>query len=61
MASRGRGRRGRPRGANQTQPVFYQRPLLRLLGLQLMPLHRLVQQVVREVLVTSRGSSRLGG
>ena len=30
------------------------RPLLRLLGLQLLPLHRLVQLVVREVRVTSR-------
>ena len=31
------------------------RPLLRLLGLQLLPLHRLVQLVVMEVRLTSRG------
>ena len=35
------------------------RPLLRLLGLQLLPLHRLVQLVVREVRVTSRDSSHI--
>ena len=31
------------------------RPLLRLLGLLLLPLHRLVQKVAREARVTSRG------
>ena len=35
------------------------RPLLRLLGLQMLPLHRLVQLVVREVRVTSRGLSHI--
>ena len=35
------------------------RPLLRLLGLQLLSLHRLVQLVVREVRVTSRGSGHI--
>ena len=35
------------------------RPLLRLLGLQLLPLHRLVQLVVREVRVTSRDLSHI--
>ena len=39
--------------------VFTSRPLLRLLGLQLLPLHRLVQLVVREVRVTSRGLSHI--
>ena len=34
-------------------------PLLRLLGLQLLPLHRLVQLVVREVRVTSKGLSHI--
>ena len=34
-------------------------PLLRLLGLQLLPLHRLVQLVVREVRVTSRDLSHI--
>ena len=38
---------------------FTNRPLLRLLGLQLLPLHRLVQLVVREVRVTSKGSSHI--
>ena len=35
------------------------RPLLRLLGLQLLPLHRIVQLVAREVRVTSRGSRHI--
>ena len=35
------------------------RPLLRLLGLQLLPLRRLVQLVVREVRVTSRDLSHI--
>ena len=35
------------------------RPLLRLLGLQLLPLHMLVQLVVREVRVISRGLSHI--
>ena len=35
------------------------RPLLRLLGLQLLPLHRIVQLVVREVRVTSRDLSHI--
>ena len=40
-------------------PFFTNRPLLRLLGLQLQPLHRVVQLVVREVRVTSRGLSHI--
>ena len=35
------------------------RPLLRLLGLQLLAFHRLVQLVVKEVRVTSRDLSRI--
>ena len=35
------------------------RPLLRMLGLRLLLLHRLVQQVAREVRVTSRGSGHI--
>ena len=35
------------------------RPLLRLLGLQLLPLHRVVQLVVREVRLTSRDLSHI--
>ena len=35
------------------------RPLLRLLGLQLLPLHRLVQQEAKEVRVTSRDSRHI--
>ena len=38
---------------------FTSKPLLRLLGSQLLPLHRLVQPVVREVRVTSRGLSHI--
>ena len=38
---------------------FTNKPLLRLLGLQLLPLHRLVQLVVMEVQVTSRGLSHI--
>ena len=34
-------------------------PFLRLLGLQLLPLHKLVQLVVKEVRVTSRGLSHI--
>ena len=59
MASRGRGRRGRPRGAGQVPPVLTSRPLRRLLGLQLLPLHRLVQLVVKKVQLTSRGLSHI--
>ena len=50
MASRGRGRRGRPRGTGQAPPAFDQprllisRTLLRLQALRLLPLHRLVQR-----------------
>ena len=35
------------------------KPLLRLLGLQLLLLHKLVQLIVREVRVTSRGLSHI--
>ena len=59
MASRGRRRRGRPRGTGQAPPVLTNRPLLRLLGLQFLPLHRLVQLVVKEVRVTSKDSSHI--
>ena len=38
---------------------FTSGPLLRLLGLQLLPLDRQVQLVDREVRVTSRGSSHI--
>ena len=35
------------------------RPLLRLYGLRLLPLHRLVQQGAREVQLTSRGTGHI--
>ena len=54
MASRGRGRRGRPRAANQAPPMFDQRDFVEAKGLQLLPLHRLVQLLAWEVRVTSR-------
>ena len=54
MASRGRGRRGRPLGASQAPPVFYQHALAEAIWVAAVPLHRLVQLVVREVRVTPR-------
>ena len=33
MASRGRGRRGHPRGAGQTPPVFYQQAFAEAVGI----------------------------
>ena len=33
MASRGRGRRGRPRGASQVPPVFDQRAFIEVVGI----------------------------
>ena len=33
MASRGRGRRGRPRGASQTPPVFDQQAFIEAVGI----------------------------
>ena len=35
MASRGRGRRGRPRGAGQAPPFFYQQALAKAVGVAL--------------------------
>ena len=59
MASRGRGRRGRPRGASQAPPVFDQQAFVEAVRVQLLPLHRLVQLEVREVRVTSKGLSHI--
>ena len=55
MASRGRGRRGHPRGASQAPPIFDKQAFVEAVGIAAATNHRLVQQVAREVRVTSRG------
>ena len=68
MASRGRGRRERPWGTSQAPPAFDQPPLfdqqafVETVGIAAVAiglLHRPTLQVVREVLVTSRGLGRI--
>ena len=59
MASRGRERRRRPRGASQAPLVFEQQAFAEVVGIATVALHRLVQQVAREVRVTSRGSGHI--
>ena len=51
MASRGRGHRGRPRGAIQAPPVFDQQTFAEAVGI----VAAAITQVAREVRVTSRG------
>ena len=61
MTSRGRGRKGRPRGTGQAPPtfdlslVFDQQAFAEAVVLQRLLSHRQALQVVREVLVTSKG------
>ena len=65
MTSRGRGRRGRPRGTGQAPPTFDQPPVFdqqafaEAVGIAAAAIARLMQQVVREFLVTSRGLGRI--
>ena len=51
MASRGRGRRGRPRGASQAPPVFDRQAFAEAVGIAAAA----IAQTAREALVTSRG------
>ena len=65
MASRGRGRRGRPRYNSQPPPVFDPQAFIEAMGdavaiiaqasAVLLPLHGLVQRWAREGQITSRG------
>ena len=59
MASRGRGRRGRPRGTGQAPPVFDQQAFVEAVGIVAAAIAQAEYQVVREVLVTSRGLGRI--
>ena len=64
MASRGRGRRGRPRGAGQAPPtydqppVFDQQAFVEAVGVAAAAIARASVADVREVLVTSSDSER---
>ena len=55
MASRGQGRRGRPRGTGQTPLVFDQQAFTEAVGIAATAITQDGMQVVREILVTSRG------
>ena len=55
MASRGRGRRGRLRGTGQAPPVFDKQAFTEAVGITAV----VITQVVREVLVTSKGLERI--
>ena len=65
MASRGRGRRGRPRGAGQASPtydqppVFDQQAFVEAVGVAAAAIARAGVADSQEVLVTSRDSERI--
>ena len=65
MASRGRGRRGRPRGTGQAPPTFDQPPVfdqqafVEAVGITAAAIAQAGVSVVREVLVTSKGLERI--
>ena len=54
MASRVRGRRGRPQGTGQAPPVFDKQALVEVVGIAATAIAQASIAVVREVLVTSR-------
>ena len=55
MASRGRGRRGRPRGTGQAPPVFDQQAFVEAVGIAASVIAQASVAGSREVRVTSRG------
>ena len=60
MASRGRGRRGRPRGDGRPPPVFYQQAFIEAMGVAIATASQAnAAREVREVLVTSIGSRHI--
>ena len=65
MASRGRGRRGRPRGTGQAlptidqTPAFDQRAFVKAVGVVEGAIAQASIQVVREILVKPRGLGRI--
>ena len=65
MASRGRGRRGRPRGTSQAPPIFDQPPVFdqqafsEAVGVAAADIAHASIAGIREVLVTSRGLERI--
>ena len=59
MASRGRGRRERPRGTGQAQSVFDQRTFAEAVGITANAITRASIACVRKILVTPRGLGRI--
>ena len=55
MASRGRGRRGRPRGDGRPPPVFYQQAFIEAMGAAIATTAQADASRGQGMLVTSRG------
>ena len=59
MASRGRGRKGRPQGDSHAPPVFYQQAFVEVVGVAAAAIAQASVAGSQGVRVTSRGSSHI--